>query len=126
MSESLRRLAGVLIALNGSKRGTVYPLYEGVNQIGTGPDHEVQLPDPAELWPHRPDLRGEQPAASLKIRMTEDEAIYRLSAGVTHEGLELNGTPAVMEELIDDDTITVGGTIKLGFKQLPLEWWGPA
>lgn len=121
-SDGKPRLAGWLLALEGPNRGTVYSLREGKSVMGTGPDHDLRLPKPAELWPNRVDLhKGHHPAVHLTIEERDGEGIFKYFAVATDQ-VWLNGTLAEHEELIDGDTLVVG-TVVFGVMALRLEWW---
>ena len=92
-------LAGWLVVMNGDQKGEDFRVREGQNSIGSGPESEIVIKDPAVSGRH----------AALRCR----DKKFLLTDLDSSNGTYLNDAPdpISMEELHDNDTIRIGTTL---------------
>jgi pSer/pThr/pTyr-binding forkhead associated (FHA) protein len=98
-------LVGWLVAMSGAQKGDDFRVREGQNAIGSAPENEVVIKDPAVSGKH----------ASLRCK----DKKFLLTDLDSTNGTFLNdgAEPISLEELRENDTIRVGNTV-LKFKVL--------
>jgi hypothetical protein len=92
-------LAGWLVVMNGDQKGEDFRIREGQNSIGSGPESEIVIKDPAVSGKH----------AALRCR----DKKFLLTDLDSSNGTYLNDAadPISMEELHENDTIRIGATL---------------
>ena len=98
-------VVGWLVAMNGAQKGQDFRVRDGQNILGSAPDSDIQLGDPAVSGKH----------ASLRYK---DGKFYLIDLDSSN-GTYLNdgAAPVAREELKDNDTIRIGEMV-LKFKCL--------
>jgi hypothetical protein len=98
-------LVGWLVAMSGSQKGDDFRVREGQNTIGSSPENDIVIKDPAASGKH----------ASLRCK----DKKYLIMDLDSSNGTFLNGSadPISLEELRENDTVRVGSTT-LKFKVL--------
>jgi hypothetical protein len=92
-------LAGWLVVMNGDQKGEDFRIREGQNSIGSGPESDIVIKDPAVSGKH----------AALRCR----DKKFLLTDLDSSNGTYLNDSPdsVAVEELHENDLIRIGTTL---------------